>query len=389
MGTPVDPVADVIRSALAQASDWPGYPATRGTPRLRLAAAAWLERDLGVRVSPDDVLPVVGTKEFISSLPIHLGLGPGDVVAHPAIAYPTYNAGARLSGATALPVPFPYASSLPNVSPPNMSSPNVSPPNVPSVPTARRTPHPMDPSARELTTRWHHRHAPGGELPGGELPGLVWVNSPSNPTGRVMSVAELRDVVAWGRAHGVVIASDECYITLGWEDSPVSILHPSVCDGSFEGLIAVYSLSKRSSLAGYRAGFVTGDPALVASLLEIRKHAGLIMPGPVQAALTAALDDDEHAVAQRARYAARRRELWSAFTEAGWTIDHSRAGLYLWATHPDHDCWSAAELLAGEGILVAPGELYGQAGARHIRVALTATDERIASAAARIRALPH
>ncbi len=385
MGTPVDPVADVIRSALAQAADWPGYPATRGTPRLRSAAAAWLERDLGVRVSPDDVLPVVGTKEFISSLPTHLGLGPGDVVAHPAIAYPTYDAGARLAGATALPVPFPYAASLPrsaahpSTSPPN----NTSPPNVPMALTVRPTPHPMDPSARDVATGWHHRHAPAGSLPR-----LVWVNSPSNPTGRVMSAGELRDVVAWGRAHGVVIASDECYITLGWEDSPVSILHPSVCDGTFEGLLAVYSLSKRSNLAGYRAGFVTGDPALVASLLEIRKHAGLIMPGPVQAALTAALDDDEHAVAQRARYAARRTRLWSAFTEADWTIDHSRAGLYLWATHPDHDCWSAAELLAAEGILVAPGELYGPAGARHIRVALTVTDERTTSAVARIRALP-
>jgi succinyldiaminopimelate transaminase len=346
MGTPVDPVADVIKSALSQAADWPGYPATRGTPRLRSAASGWLERDLGVHVSPDDVLPVVGTKEFISSLPTHLGLGPGDVVMHPAIAYPTYDAGALLAGATALPVPFPLAAWLPND---------------------------------------HDARAAGG---GGASPRLVWVNSPSNPTGRVMAVAELREVVAWGRAHGAVIASDECYVSLGWEDSPISILHPSVCGGSFEGLLAVFSLSKRSNLAGYRAGFVAGDPALVASLLEIRKHAGLIMPGPVQAAMTAALDDTEHAVAQRERYAARRAQLWSAFTEAGWTIDHSRAGLYLWATHPDHDCWSAAELLAAEGILVAPGELYGAPGARHIRISLTATDERTTAASDRVRTLP-
>jgi succinyldiaminopimelate transaminase len=344
MGTPVDPVADVIRSALAHAADWPGYPATRGTPRLRSAASGWLERDFGVRVAADDVLPVVGTKEFIASLPTHLGLGPGDVVMHPATAYPTYDAGARLAGASAL--------------------------AADSLLAAGQSP-------------------PGGTAPP-DPPGqvsLLWVNSPSNPTGKVLPVEHLRKVVAWARSRGCVVASDECYISLGWEDSPVSILHPSVCDGSLEGLLAVFSLSKRSNLAGYRAGFVTGDPALVASLLEIRKHAGLIMPGPVQAAMTAALDDTEHAVAQRERYAARRAQLWSAFTDAGWTIDHSRAGLYLWATHPDHDCWSAAELLATEGILVAPGELYGPAGSRHIRVALTATNERTASAAARVRTL--
>jgi len=183
------------------------------------------------------------------------------------------------------------------------------------------------------------------------------------------------------------VASDECYITLGWDASPVSILHPSVCGGSFEGLLAVHSLSKRSNLAGYRAGFVTGDPALVAALLEIRKQAGLIMPGPVQAAMTAALSDDEHAVAQKERYAARRKVLAAALTDAGWTIDHSEAGLYLWATHPGHDCWSAAELLASAGILVTPGELYGPGGSRHIRLALTGTDAVIGSAASRVRAL--
>jgi succinyldiaminopimelate transaminase len=333
MGTPVDPVADVVRAALAAASDWPGYPATRGTEQLRLAASGWLARDCAVSVSPDDVLPVIGTKEFIAWLPAQLGLGPGDVVMHPAIAYPTYDAGARLAGATAL-----AADSLLAAGPARV--------------------------------------------------GLVWVNSPSNPTGRVLPVSHLRKIVAWARSRGCVVASDECYITLGWEASPVSILHPSVCDGSPDGLLAVHSLSKRSNLAGYRAGFVTGDPALVADLLEIRKHAGLIVPGPVQAAMTAALEDDAHAVVQKERYAARRSTLRSAFTVAGWTIDHSEAGLYLWATHPAHDCWSAAELLAVEcGILVAPGELYGPGGARHIRVALTATDERIASAAERLRAL--
>jgi aspartate/methionine/tyrosine aminotransferase len=161
-----------------------------------------------------------------------------------------------------------------------------------------------------------------------------------------------------------------------------------VCGGSAQGLLAVHSLSKRSNLAGYRAGFVTGDPALIADLLAIRKQAGMIMPGPVQAAMTAALDDESHAAGQRERYRRRRSVLRDAFVSAGWRIDHSEAGLYLWVTHPAHDCWSAAELLAEQGgILVAPGELYGSAGSRHVRVALTATDERIAAAARRLAEL--
>jgi succinyldiaminopimelate transaminase len=331
MGTPVDPVPDLIRSALAEASNAPGYPATWGTPRLRSAAAGWLARAHRVSVSPDDVLPVVGTKEFIAWLPVMLGLGPGDVVVHPALAYPTYDIGARLAGATAV-----ASDSLP-----------------------------------------------------ADRVKLVWVNSPSNPTGRVLPVEHLRAVVEWARERGAVVASDECYISLGWEVAPVSVLHPDVCGASPAGVLAVHSLSKRSNLAGYRAGFVTGDPALVSDLLAVRKQAGMMMPGPVQAAMTAALDDDAHALAQRQRYAGRRSVLRAAFAEADWTIEHSEAGLYLWATHPAHDCWSAAEWLAADGgILVAPGELYGAAGARHVRVALTATDERIAAAAKRIATRP-
>ncbi len=333
MGTPVDPVPDLIRSALAEASNAPGYPATWGTPRLRAAAAGWLARAHGVSASPDDVLPVVGTKEFIAWLPVMLGLGPGDVVVHPALAYPTYDIGARLAGATA--VAFDDLLAI-----------------------------------------------------GSAQVRLVWVNSPSNPTGRVLPADHLRTMVEWARERGAVVASDECYISLGWEVTPVSVLHPDVCGASRAGVLAVHSLSKRSNLAGYRAGFVTGDPALVADLLAVRKQAGMIMPDPVQAAMTAALDDDAHALGQRQRYAGRRSVLRAALAEAGWTIDHSEAGLYLWATHPGHDCWSAAELLAAEGgILVAPGELYGAAGARHIRVALTATDERIAAASKRIATL--
>jgi succinyldiaminopimelate transaminase len=334
IGTPVDPVPGVIRAALAAGSDAPGYPATRGTGRLRSAAAGWLARELGVSVSPDDVLPVIGTKEFIAWLPVMLGLGPGDVMVYPELAYPTYDIGARLAGATAV-----ASDSL-----------------LAAGPSRVR---------------------------------LVWVNSPSNPTGRVLPVEHLRKVVEWGRERGAVVASDECYITLGWEASPVSVLHPDVCGGSHEGLLAVHSLSKRSNLAGYRAGFVTGDPGLVAALLAVRKQAGMMMPGPVQAAMTAALEDDAHAAAQRGRYAERRSVLRGAFGRAGWSVDHSEAGLYLWLTHPDHDCWSAAELLASQyGILITPGSLYGAAGSRHVRVALTATDERVAAAAARLAGLP-
>ena len=211
------------------------------------------------------------------------------------------------------------------------------------------------------------------------------MNSPSNPTGRVLPTDHLRKVVDWARERGAVVASDECYISLGWEAAPVSVLHPDVCGPSRDGVLAVHSLSKRSNLAGYRAGFVTGDPALVADLLAIRKQAGMIMPGPVQAAMTAALDDDAHAVEQASRYASPAFAAAGGVHPAGWAIDHSEAGLYLWVTHPAYDCWSAAELLAAEGgILVAPGELYGPAGRRHVRVALTATDERIAAAAERI-----
>jgi succinyldiaminopimelate transaminase len=333
IGTPVDPVPSVIQAALAGASNSPGYPATWGSSRLRSAAAEWLRRSLDVVVSPDDVLPVIGTKEFIAWLPTVLGLGAGDVVLHPALAYPTYDIGARLCGATAV-----ASDSLVAAGPARV--------------------------------------------------GLVWVNSPSNPTGRVLPVSHLSKVVAWGRERGAVVASDECYITLGWDASPVSVLHPSVCGGSFDGLLGVFSLSKRSNMAGYRAGFVTGDPSLVAQLLAVRKQAGMMVPGPVQAAMTAALSSDSDAALQRELYSSRRSVLRAAMVSAGWRIDHSEAGLYLWATLPGHDCWASAELLASDcGILVAPGVLYGAAGSQHVRVALTATDERIAAAAERIRAL--
>jgi succinyldiaminopimelate transaminase len=225
------------------------------------------------------------------------------------------------------------------------------------------------------------------DLPPLTRPGLLWVNSPSNPTGEVKPASWLRGAVTWARERSCVLASDECYITLGWDASPVSVLHSSVSGGSHDGVLAVYSLSKRSNLAGYRAGFVAGDPALLRELLLVGRQSGLIVPGPVQAAMTAALNDDAHAAEQRDRYAARRSVLVVGLTAAGFRIDHSEAGLYLWATHPDHDARSACEWLAAEcGILAGPGYFYGPAGERHVRVALTATDERVAAAGARLRA---
>jgi succinyldiaminopimelate transaminase len=333
VGTPVDPVPALVRAALAAGADSPGYPLTRGTERLRAAAAGWLARRHGVSVDPGAVLPVIGTKEIIASLPTLLGCGPGDTVAHPELAYPTYEIGARLAGAR--------------------------------------------PAA-----------ADGLASLGPERVRLVWVNSPANPTGRVLPAGHLGKMVAWARERGAVLASDECYLELGWDAEPVSVLHPDVSGGSAQGLLAVHSLSKRSNMAGYRAGFVTGDPALVADLLAVRRHAGLMMPGPVQAAMVAALEDDAHAAEQRARYAARRAALRAALEAAGWVIDHSEAGLYLWATRPGLNCWDSVGALASAGILVAPGEFYGPAGKGHVRVALTATDERVAAAVTRLGDFP-
>ncbi|HEY6798182.1 MAG TPA: succinyldiaminopimelate transaminase [Kineosporiaceae bacterium] len=332
VGTPVDPTPDVVRAALAAASDAPGYPQTHGTPALREAVAAWFARRRGVPdVRPDGVLPAIGSKELVAWLPTLLGLGPGDLVVHPEIAYPTYDVGARLAGATPLPADG----------------------------TAQ-----VGPAARAVR--------------------LVWVNSPSNPTGRVLGWEHLKKVVDWARSIGAVVASDECYAELGWDGQEIpSILDPRVTGGALDGLLAVYSLSKQSNLAGYRAAFAAGDPALVRRLLEVRKHAGMMVPLPVQAALVAALTDDAHVVAQKARYRARRQLLRAALEHSGFRIDHSEAGLYLWATR-DEPCWDTVSLLADRGVLVAPGSFYGPSGARHVRVALTAPDERVEALAERL-----
>ncbi|HEX2297814.1 MAG TPA: succinyldiaminopimelate transaminase [Pseudonocardiaceae bacterium] len=328
VGTPVDPVPDVVRAALQSVSELPGYPATHGTRELREAVVDALHRRYGVTGVPAEaVLPTIGSKELVAWLPTLLGLGPGDVVVLPELAYPTYEIGARLAGAT----------------PVRLSE---------------------------------HDPAPVGTR-------LRWLNSPSNPTGSVLPAEVLAAAVAQARELGAVVASDECYLSLGWTRQPVSVLDPQVCGGNHKGVLAVHSLSKSSNLAGYRAGFVTGDPALVAALLAVRKHAGMIVARPVQQAMVAALRDDAHVADQRARYARRRELLLPALHRAGLRVEQSQGGLYLWCT-ADQPCRETVAWLADLGVLVAPGEFYGPAGARHVRVALTATDERISAAAHRL-----
>jgi len=337
VGTPVDPTPQVIRDALIAGADAPGYPTTHGTTELREAVAAWFERRRGVPGIPAGaILPTIGSKEFVAFLPALLGLGEGDVVVHPRTAYPTYDVGARLAGASPLPVDG------------------------------------------------------VGDWSGNPAVRLVWVNSPGNPTGAVASRAELAEVVAAARALGAVVASDECYAEFAWTEPCASqgvpsILDPAVSGGSLEGLLAVYSLSKQSNLAGYRAAFVAGDPTVIAGLLETRKHAGMMMPAPVQRAMIAALTDDAHVAAQREVYRRRRTALAGALAEAGFRIDLSDAGLYLWATRGE-GCWASVAWFAELGIAVTPGDFYGPAGARHVRVALTVSDDGLDQAVRRLMA---
>jgi succinyldiaminopimelate transaminase len=329
VGTPVDPTPELGQQALARAADSPGYPQTAGTPQLRGAIAGYLDERWGAGgIAPEATLPVIGTKELVAWLPTLLGLGRDDLVVLPSMAYPTYLVGARIAG---------------------------------------------------CRTRAVDDLAQLGD----ERPALVWLNSPSNPTGEILPAAVLAERVAWARERGAVVASDECYGEFGWDVEPVSVLDASVSGGDHTGLLALHSLSKRSNLAGYRAGFVAGDPALVATLLAVRKHAGMIVPRPVQEAMTDLLADSVHVKLQRERYLARRSVLRPALEAAGFRIEHSEGSLYLWATR-DEDCRASVDRLAERGILVAPGDFYGAAATRFVRVALTATDERVAAAAARL-----
>ncbi|WP_144795634.1 succinyldiaminopimelate transaminase [Microbacterium paludicola] len=333
IGSPVDPTPEVIRTALSAATDAHAYPQNIGTPALREAIVAWYARRRGVpELSVDEVLPTVGSKELVALLPTLLGLGEGDIVVHPRVAYPTYEVGARIAGAT--------------------------------------------PVAADDPASW-----PDGAK-------LIWINSPGNPDGRTWSAEELTLAVRRARELGAVLASDECYAELGWdgpwaEETIPSVLDPRVTDGSRRNLLSVYSLSKQSNLAGYRAAFVAGDAEVIADLLRARKHLGLMMPSPVQQAMVVALGDDEHVAAQKELYRVRRDLLLPALQEAGFRIDGSEAGLYLWATE-GRDAWESMGRLADLGILAGPGPFYGADSARHVRLSLTAPTERIEEGARRL-----
>ena len=311
------------------AANAPGYPTAAGLLELRQAWVTWAKRILHSELTVDQVAPSIGSKEIAAWLPIVFGLTKDSVVAIPELAYPTYAVGALMAHAKF--VTYTDASQIPAEA------------------------------------------------------DLIWVNSPSNPTGEVLSIEQLQALVARGREISAPVVSDECYIELGWEVEPVSVLDPRVCGNDLTGVLAVHSLSKRSNLAGYRSGAVLGDAKLVSDIVSLRKHAGMLVPTPVQLATVAALGDDAHVQQQRTRYANRRETLRSALVAAGFSIEHSQAGLYLWATNGS-ECLAAVNWFAENGILVAPGDFYGPAGAKHVRLALTATDERISSAAARLRA---
>ena len=335
VGSPVDPSPAGVREALAAATDAHAYPATAGTQQLREAIADWYRRRRGVAVAPEAVLPTVGSKELVALLPMLLGLGEGDAVVFPRIAYPSYAMGAALVGAEAIAAD--------------------------------------DPAEWPDNTR------------------LVWINSPSNPDGRVIGVDGLRAAVTRARELGAVIAGDECYAEFGWDapwdSEPIpSILDPRVVGEDHSGVLGVYSLSKQSNLAGYRAAFLAGDKELVSRLLTVRKHAGLMLPAPVQAAMLAALRDETHVEEQRERYRARRAILRPALEAAGFRVEGSEAGLYLWCTR-DEDAWETISALAELGIVAGPGHFYGDHSPRHVRLALTASDAAVSAAADRLRSL--
>lgn len=337
VGSPVDPTPAFIREALAEATDAHSYPLTAGSVPLREAIVAWYARRRGVELGVDNVMPSIGSKELVALLPLLLGLGTDDVVVQPVLAYPTYAIGAAMVGASVV-------------------SSN-------------------DPAEWPANTR------------------LVWLNSPGNPDGRVLGTEALRTAVRRARELGAVIVNDECYAELNWADTSdgaglvdgatPSILDPEVLQGSRDHVLSVYSLSKQSNLAGYRAAFVAGCSDLITELLAVRKHLGLIPPAPVQAAMVAALDNDEHVQAQREIYFERRVQLLAALTTAGFEVDSSEAGLYLWATRGE-DSWATVEWMAELGILVVPGSFYGETPATHVRIALTATDDDIEGAAHRL-----
>ncbi|WKD60860.1 LL-diaminopimelate aminotransferase [Corynebacterium ciconiae DSM 44920] len=331
VGSPVDPVAEPIAASLSAHANHPGYPPTLGTPALIDAISQSLHRRYGISALPHNaIVPVVGTKELIAQLPWLLGLGPDHRIAVPAIAYPTYDIAARLCGARAV-------------------------------------------VAEEVE-----------EIIASDAD-LVYINSPSNPTGRVRSAAELCEIVAWARETGAIIASDECYLGLDFSGRARSIAHPEVCGGSLDNLIAIHSLSKTSNMASYRAGFIFGEQSAMSEVAEVRKHCGLSLPWAVQHAMVTALNSDEHEQAQHKVYRRRRELLRSSLEAAGLQVDYSEAGLYLWVTQ-DRSAEETIAAFADLGIITAPGTFYGdnEQCRSHVRLSITASDNAIEEAARRL-----
>ena len=345
IGDPCDPPPRAAVEALAVSGAERSYPSSVGSAGLRRAAAGWLARRFGVLAPPEHIAACVGTKEFVASLPrlLQLRLGdPGrDTVLYPAVSYPTYAMGARLAGLRAVPVPLDEHGRL-------------------------------------------DLGAVAGEDTARSL--CLWVNSPGNPSG---AVEDLAAVAAWGRGHGVTVCSDECYVEFIWERSPQEPEGPpleghTILAGGPQGVLAVHSLSKRSNFAGMRAGFYTGDVELVDFLAQARRHLGLMVPGPVQAAAAVALTDDAHVEAQRRRYRGRLELLSRLLEGMGLRAPLPGGAFYLWVPAPGGDAWGlAARLATAAGMLVSPGEFYGEAGAGHVRVAATAPDERLSLLAER------
>ncbi len=335
IGTPCDPPASMVVEALATSGAERGYPQSVGSPRYRAAAAAWVARRFGVQLEHSEVFACVGAKEFVTSLPHWLRLrSPAlDTVLYPALSYPSYEMGATLAGCRAVPVPPDQSGRL----------------DLAAVDEAD--------AARALA---------------------LWVNSPGNPAGQL---EDLGKAAAWGREHAVPVFSDECYLEFTWKDRPRTILE----HGS-DGVVALHSLSKRSNLAGLRAGFYAGDEELTRYLSEVRKHAGLLVPGPVQFAAAVALDDDSHLERQRSVYAERLRCFAEILVNLGAGATIPDGGFYLWARAPGGESWAFTEFLAAEGgCLVSPGDLYGPPGASHVRVALVQPRQRLELVAQRLR----
>lgn len=333
VGSPVDPTPQVIQDALDAASNSPGYPSTAGSPEFRAAAVEWFARRRGVSgLEPGQIMPTVGSKELISWLPLMMGLGPGDAVVQPTVAYTAYVVGAALCGADIV--------------------------------------SEDDPAKWPANTK------------------LVWLNSPGNPDGRVLSSAQMKAAVDRGREIGALVASDECYAELGWGDwegkTTPCILDPAICGSSTDGVLAVYSLSKQSNMAGYRAAFAAGSASLIKDLVNLRMHAGLNTPEPAQKAMIAALGDEAHVLAQKAIYRARREELLAAVKGFGFEVSASEAGLYLWATLGE-DCWKTVARMAALGIVVVPGSFYVLGESNFVRFSLTATDADISEGSRRLR----